>query len=87
MTETGPRRMILRRTSADAPTSAEMARRVHDTPDITVLQETSPSSLLVEGTPQTLSRAMAGVAGWTSLPVTTYQEPDARPKVLKPPSE
>ena len=78
------KRMILRRLNADGPTSAEVAVRVKEAPGLTVLQETSPSTLLVEGLPDTIAQVLDGFSGWRALPMTKIQVPDAKPRILNP---
>ncbi len=84
MTDTGQQRMILRRTDAHAASSGELADRVKASAHMTLLQENAPSTLLVEGNPDQIKTLVGDVFGWSALPMTTYQVPDARPRVLKP---
>ncbi len=79
--------MILRRMGADAPSSAEAAVRVKGSPDVEVLQQTDPSTLLVEGHPDSIARVVGGLSGWRALPINKYQIPDTKPRVLKPSTE
>jgi hypothetical protein len=80
-------RMILRRMGADASTSADVAGRLKDAPNIVVLQHLDPSTLLVEGHPEAIAGIVSGLSGWNALPITTYPIPDARPGILKPSAE
>jgi hypothetical protein len=80
-------RMILQRMAPDGLSSAEVASRVNNLPNVTVLQESAPSTVLVEGHPDAINKVAAGLSGWSALPITRYKVPDPRPRVLKPASE
>ena len=84
MTQNEQQRTILRRINEDAPSSAEVANRVKESPAITLLQENAPSTLLVEGSPDVIAKVVGGVSGWSASPMMKYQVPDPRPRVLKP---
>ncbi len=83
MTEATRERMILRKMEPEGSSFAEVAKRVKDTPAMSLLQDNSPSSLLVEGSADGLSEVMAELSGWSAFPVVTYQRPDPRPRILK----
>jgi hypothetical protein len=78
-------RMILRRTGDPALSSAEAATRIQNADGVSLLNQSGPSALLVEGSSDRISAVVRELAGWIATPVKTYPVPDARPRVLKSP--
>ncbi len=79
-------RQILERIDENAAAVGEVAQGLREQARVRVLDE-SASSLLVEGAPEDLERAAAGLAGWRLVPLWRIQVPDTRPRVLRPPDE
>ncbi len=74
-------RMILRRTGLDALSTSAAIERIHAVPEVRVLSETPPPTLLVEGDARTIARVVADWDGWRAYPVTRYEVPGTRPRL------
>ncbi|MEH3062545.1 MAG: hypothetical protein PGN33_07140 [Methylobacterium radiotolerans] len=77
-------RVVLRRTGPQAETSSVAASRIEKTPDVDLLDRSSPSTLLVEGSAHTIRQIVGELPGWSAFPMTTYGHPETRRRVLKP---
>ncbi len=76
-------RMILRRTGDEAASTAEASGRVREAEDVILLQEASPSMLLVEGDRTRVEEIASELSGWSVFPLQSYKVPDTRPKPVK----
>ena len=85
MGEVMRKRMLLDRVATDAPGLAEATARVRASPDIALLRENSPNSLLVEGASETIQGLVGGLRGWRALPAVAYARPVLRPRTPKRP--
>jgi hypothetical protein len=79
--------MILRRVTPEAMPLAEVAKRIKNFTEVSILQENAPSTLLVEGPPDLIENVVRPLAGWRAMPIVRFDAPDPRPRVLKPASE
>jgi hypothetical protein len=79
------KRMILNRVETDAVGVDDAAQQIREAPDIELLRQNSPTSLLIEGAADAISGLVGGLKGWQALPTVSYARPDVRPQVLKTP--
>jgi hypothetical protein len=84
MAKTSTQRVVLRRTDPDAPQSSLAATRIEALPGIAILDRSSASSLLVEGSIQAIRKAVAALPGWKTVTIRHYDIPDPRPRIRKP---
>ena len=54
---------------------------IRSSPDVTVLDSSSPRMLLVQATPQTIQELVQAMPGWIYTPEQTLPLPDPRPKI------
>jgi len=86
MADSERKRLILNQFQPDGAKLEEAAQRVLASPDLRLLRENSPTSLLIEGAADAVARLLGDLKGWNVLPVVTYARPDTRARVLEPPS-
>ena len=75
-------RTIVYRANPDSEASGKVASRLR-AKGIEIVDE-QQNMLLVEGTMQTISRALGDKAGWNLTVETKTPPPDTRKKILKP---
>lgn len=85
MAKTDTQRVVLRRTDPGADQASFAATRIEKVPGIAVLDQSSASHLLVEGSLRAIKKALAALPGWQSTAVQRYEMPDPRPQIRKPP--
>ena len=77
-------RFVLRYCGEGPKPEADVAR-VHELSDAVVVDDSSPRMLLVESEAQPLRDLLDGLPDWVMGPDRTYQVPDTRKKVRRPP--
>ncbi len=68
------------------PAPADALERAAQTPGLRVVDH-SARSMLIEGTEETVRAAFDDATQWLIAPEVTYEMPDPRPKVKRPPAE
>ncbi|HEY7427866.1 MAG TPA: hypothetical protein VH682_26780 [Gemmataceae bacterium] len=76
-------RFILRFTAGRTAPDSDL-ERIRATPEVTVLDSSSPRMLLVQAPLETVRQLAEAMPGWTYSPEQTIPLPDPRPKVRSP---
>lgn len=84
MTDRPARQMILRKQGDQSPSSAETVTRI-GTSGARVVDQ-GDRMLLIEGTDDAVEAAARLADGWRAMPVTSYEIPDTRERIRRPPS-
>ncbi|MCF4129922.1 hypothetical protein [Methylobacterium sp. SyP6R] len=87
MSDTETQRMILQRVDPGAAPSETAAGKVEADPQVALIERASPSSMLVEGAPAAIDHLVGTLDGWSAFPMTTYDRPTTRPRILRRPDE
>jgi hypothetical protein len=73
-------RFILRFTGRGTPSDADLAR-VRSAPGITVVDDSSPRMLLIQASPQAVSRLAKALPDWVHTSEQMIPLPETRPSV------
>ncbi|MGE0697819.1 MAG: hypothetical protein AB7O57_01855 [Hyphomicrobiaceae bacterium] len=85
MAEIARRRVILQRESGSSPTAREIEREIASDKALAIVEE-GEELMLVEGEDEAVERLAKVVKGWRLVPLRSIPRPDARKRVLRPPS-
>ena len=77
-------RLVVHSVQPDAEAHAEVAGRLRSG-GIDIVEE-QPHMLLVDGTRETVGRALGDARGWSITDLSIVPPPETRKRVLKPPS-
>ncbi len=87
MSDTETQRMILQRVDPGAAPSETAVSKVEADPQVALIERASPSSMLVEGAPAAIDHLVGTLDGWNAIPMTTFDRPTTRPRILRRPDE
>jgi hypothetical protein len=77
--------MILRHIDVTAPPSPAAAQAaVHAFPDVSMIQQPSHSTMMIEGPAEAITALLEKLPGWSAFPLVKYDRPATRQRVDKP---